>query len=184
MSFWQSRTGREITGDEQSSFVGNFRAIPDNTVVTAIIKNFSMQTSQIGEMYHQIVWTLVDGDFAGAEVKQSLNTQQQNDAKAQRALNMFMRVLKLCNVTLAHNDTPNDGDLAPCKGKILCIKIGNTVIEGRDITYVKEVHKEGALATITGETKPQKVVTSTPELPGGDSALTSYSRAKEGDVPF
>lgn len=188
MGFWDSRTGAPITGDESSSFAGNFRHLPDNTVATAIIKSF-LPTEYQGDKSYQIIWQLIDGDFKGSQAKQRLEVYHADDAKAQRSLNMFMRICKLCDYKLEHSMAPQPEDLAPMKGKILCIKIGNGFIQGEERTWVREVHAEGALETSTGSTP---IVTGTPDkkTQTPESALQRNSAGKKtsedelNDIPF
>lgn len=194
MSFWKSRTGTSITGDEASSFAGNsgkFRSLPDNTIATAMIKNASLNEYN-GEKCYQIVYGLVDGDFKGAEVKQRISPFDIDDKRAERNLNMFMRLFKLCDIKLTHDEAPTDIDMAPLRGKLLCIKIGNGIIQGQDRTWVREVHLSGTLETITGNTQirtvhPELPVMQTQSVNGVESALTRNKNVvpeMDDDIPF
>lgn len=197
MAFFQSRTGRTVNGSEENSFATNFRSLPDNTQAPAAIKKFVVQEYQ-GDIYYQIVWQLVDGDFKGAEVKQTIKPFDQDDIKAERALNMMYRIFTIGGLRTDFQDMPVNEDLAALKGKIMAIKIGNGIIGGEERTWVREVWRDGELETTTGETK---VRTGTPSLPVSgtgippspvvDSALSRNSQRQsavpnlaEDDIPF
>ena len=194
MGFFNSRTGAPITGDEASSFSGNFRALPDNTQAPAMLKSF-VEAEYQGEKFYQLIWKLVDGDFKGAEVKQRITPFDMDDVRAQRSMNMMMRIFKLCGHRTDYENPPTNSDLAPIKGQIMAIKIGNGIIQGEERTWVREVWKEGELETCTGETK---VVTGKPSSspksdPSTESAFDRENRRKaeaakgtdlEDDIPF
>lgn len=159
MAFFKSRTGAPITGNEASSFSGNFANLPDNTQARAIIKSFTVQ-EYMGESYFQLIWKLVDGDFKNCEVKQRITPFEKDDNRAQRNLNMLYRIFNICEHRTDYEDMPQNHDLAEMKGMICSIKIGNGIIQGEERTWVREVWKEGEIETLTGETK---VVTGKPE---------------------
>ena len=129
----------------------------------------------------------------GAEDKQRITPFDADDNRAQRALNMMMRIMILCDHPTEFDNPPEDNDLAPMKGKILSIKIGNGIIQGEERTWVREVWKEGQLETMTGETK---VTTSKPASAPSAKEDSAFDRqrkreeAKKGvdpledDVPF
>lgn len=161
MAFFQSRSGRPVNGSEENSFATNFRSLPDNTQAPAVIKKFIVAEYK-EDVYYQIVWQLVDGDFKGAEVKQTIKPFESDDNKAERALNMMFRIFTIGGLRTDFQDMPTNNDLAPLKGQIMAIKVGNGIIQGEERTWVREVWKEGELETCTGETK---VRTGTPSLP-------------------
>lgn len=196
MAFFQSRTGRPVNGSEENSFATNFRSVPDNTQAPAVIKKFSVQEYQ-GDTYYQVIWQLIDGDHKGAEVKQTIKPFEQDDNKAERALNMMFRIFTIGGLRTDFQDMPINEDLAPLKGQIMAIKIGNGIIQGEERTWVREVWKEGDLETVTGETKVASS-TATPAQPRNqqtpgqvDSALSRNSQRQaaapslaDEDVPF
>ena len=191
MSFFQSKTGRPVNGSEENSFASNFRSLPDNTQAPAVIKRFAVQEYQ-GDTYYQIHWQLVDGDFKGSEVKQTIKPFEQDDNKAERALNMMFRIFTIGGLRTDFQDMPTNNDLAPLKGKIMSIKIGNGIIQGDERTWVREVWREGELDTVTGETKVvSNTATPAQPRPGQvDSALSRNAQRSaapslaEDDVPF
>lgn len=188
--FFASKTGRPITGDEASSFSSNFRSLPDNTTCDAMIKSFRIN-NYLGEDYYQIIWQIVNGDFEGSDVKQRITHDDQDANRAERALNMLMRVLVLCEAKIDYETAPQNEDLAMLHGKILSIKIGNGIIQGEDRTWVREVHKAGVLPVSTGQIK---VSTKEPNKPSQqnspvDSAFSrnqpvSNNALENDDIPF
>ena len=180
MSFWESKTGAPITGDAEVSFAGFFKIIPDGTTARAAIKLF-----ESGPIFYQITWKITDGEFKNREVRQKINVFEMNPDKAQRALNMLMRIYKICGHKPTHSEAPTDADLLPMVGFVCGIKIqewsmlrpDGTMAEGN---WVAEVHPADAEFIV--ETGIKQV--SRP----GDSALTRHSRGNEvklvDDLPF
>jgi len=188
MKFWSSRTGAEITGDENNSFSGNFKNMPDGTIASATIRKFIVNTTQENDVQFQIFWKLIDGDFKGGEVKQTLKPYATDDIAAQRFLNMFMRIYKICGVKPTHENEPTNDDLSEFQGHILCIKIGNGVIEGAERTWVREVHAENAYPTETGNVvahvgQPKQNNSETKATASVDSRKTSLPNDGSG-IPF
>ena len=178
MSFWQSKTGEPITGNEGDSFVSYFASIPDNTQADAVIKAFEPREYNESKNY-QVIWSICSGDFSGCLVKQTINPFDQDAAKSQRALNMMMRFYKLTDYKPTHNNAPSKEDLLPMIGKKFSIKIGNGIIQGKDKTWVREIHAADKLEVKTGHTN---VTTGFP-----DSALSRNSRVADDvsvDIPF
>lgn len=190
MSLFKSRTGAPVTGSESNAFAGNLSHLPDNTQAQAMIKSFTVQEYQ-GEIFFQIIWKLVDGEFKGAEVKQRITPYDADDNRAQRALNMLYRIFTICGHRTDYEETPTDSDLAEMKGTICAIKAGNDIIQGTERTWIREVWSEGKLETITGETK---VVTAKPDAPLKEKVETAFDREAarksaapslaDNDIPF
>ncbi len=183
MSFWHSRTGVKIDGSDENCFANYFPQIPDNTVASAVIKHFTMQTFE-SEDYYQVIWELIDGDYAGSQVRQRISPFDADDNKAQRSLNMLMRLFVLCKIKPSHDGAPSNDELSAFKGIILCIKTGAGVYNSKPFTNVREVHEQGKLATKTG------VVTTIIDKPTS-SVETAFSRneaktsdLRNSDVPF
>lgn len=154
-----SRLGKQITGSESDAFASNFQNIPDNTQAPAMIKAVRVNQYE-GEYYFQITWELVDGDFKGCSVKQTIKPFERDDKKAERALNMLYRIFKLCDHRTDYVSIPANEELAELRGKVLDIKIGNGLIQGVERTWVREVWPHGDLDVTSGV----KVVTSTPAI--------------------
>lgn len=175
MSFFQSRSGNPINGKEENAFAqSSFRNLPDNTQARAAIKRFTLQDYK-GDLSYQIVWHLLDGDFKGAEVKQSIRPFEDDAVKADRALNMMFRVFTIGGLRTDFIDMPNNDDLAPLRGCIMSIKIGNGIIQGEERTWVREVWREGDLETCTGETRVRNEPPAQPHHDMNTPPLSSYA---------
>lgn len=181
MSFWDLSTGSKPTGSEAASFASNFLQIPDNTTANAKIKSFEPKEFD-GQKSFQIVWTLTDGEYKGAMVKQSITPYAPDQQKADRAKEMFVRLYNLCGLKPSHANEPTKQDLEVFAGKTCSIKIGNGIIQDVERTWVREVHEANKLPVETGHT-PVTV---------GSPVESAFSRnprqAKvddlDGDVPF
>src|SRR3990167_9544029 len=131
MSFWQSKTGKAITGNEEDSFAGGFKIIPDGTTAPAMIKTFLVNEADAMNPFYEIQWKLVDGEYKGAQVRQKITCFDSKPEKAERALNMMMRLFKLLGVKPTEG-APTEEDLAPMQGKILGIKIQEWAMDGKN----------------------------------------------------
>lgn len=181
MSFFQSKTGKQLTGSEEDSFAGGFKIIPDGTTAPAMIKTFLINESDAMNQFYEIQWKLVDGEFKGTQVRQKIACFDTKAEKAERALNMLLRLFKLLKIDPTEN-APTEEDLAPMQGKILGIKIQEWSMDGKNGNWVSEVHiADAAFMTETGK---KIEATSRPV----DSALTRNQRAAsvgaEDDIPF
>ncbi len=184
MSFWNSRTGDPITGDEKSSFSSNnnFKHIPDGTTLNAMIINASHFIYE-GEIKYQFIFKAIDGDFQGDEIKKVLSPYDLDDKKAQKSLNIFKRMYILCDLKPTHSDAPTDEDLCDFKFKTLSLKIGNNFINGKEVTWISEFYAQDHFKPETGLTINTEKYKS--EL---DSALTRNSKKNatdlDDDLPF
>ena len=143
MTFWQTMTGAPLTGNEEDSFGGGFVTIPDKTVAVAMIDSFKIhETEKFGTKY-TIKWKIINGDFANRFVNQNLNAFDADATKRDKALNMMMRLYKLCQIKPGNSDAPTDNDLLVFHGKILSIKIGmmENKAEGKKFNFVTEIHE-------------------------------------------
>lgn len=150
-SWWELSTGQKPSGSESASFASNFLQIPDNTTANAKIKSFEPKEFD-GQKSFQIVWTLIDGEYKGAMVKQSITPYAQETVKADRAKEMFVRLYNLCDLKPKHANEPTKEDLSSFNGKACSIKIGNGIIQGVERTWVREVHSADHLPVETGHT--------------------------------
>ena len=188
MSFYQSLTGKPIDGLPENTFAAVFELIPNGTQVPAMIKSFELKQPAEFDAHYQVVWKIVDGEFKGREVRQSIKAFDGNPDKKDRALNMMVRLFKLCEYMPSHQNAPTNQDLFPCLNKVFGIKIqewsmvrpDGSVSEGN---WVSEVHKaDGEFATVTGI----KVVKPSKNL-GVESALTRNNGTRtmlDDDLPF
>lgn len=151
MSWYNLSSGQAPTGSEAASFASNFLQIPDNTTANAKIKSFEPKEFD-GQRSFQIVWTLTDGDYRGAMVKQSITPYAADAVKADRAKEMFVRLYNLCELKPKHANEPTKEDLTAFNGKVCSIKIGNGVIQGVERTWVRECHAANHLPVETGHT--------------------------------
>lgn len=186
MSFWIGQEGKKITGSEEDSFTSVSRIIPDGTSARASIKKalYIDNASQGVENFYLIIYTLADGDFKGSEVQQKIRCFDAKPEKAARAKNMLLRLFKLTNVVLKHNDMPTDSDMAPMQNKIVGIKIREWQFNGKEGNWVPEVHANTPeFVSSTGK----KLEAST-EVPISSYAdKTSKNQAVAGldeDLPF
>ena len=150
MNFFTSKTGKTITGKSEDAFAPDFILIPDGTTAKSSIKSFDLITkvnTYTGqeEKYYQITWKLTEGEFKNREVTQKIKAFDGKPEAIDRALNMMMLVLNLCQCKLHHQDEPGERDLMPCINKILGIKIREWHMEREDGTmmdgnFVSEVH--------------------------------------------
>ena len=152
MSFWTSKSGMPINGSDEYCFTGGFAAIPDGTQAQAMIKSFELKESQDYAPRYSIRWKLMDGKFKGREVNQNIYAFERDAEKADKALNMMMRIYKLCGYVPKHEDAPTNNDLMPMQGKVCSIKISLYVgkKDGKEYNNVVEVHAGGVLPTIEG----------------------------------
>ena len=189
-SFWLSGTGEVPTGLPEDAFVGNFTIIPEGSVASAMIKSFTLiekENKYTGstDRFYQIIFRLLDGDFASREVIQKIKCFDGKPEQIQRALNMLKLVMQLCDFKPTHSDAPKDIELIPMVNKVVSIKIGewsmpkadgSGVIEGN---FVRECWASGAIPTERG-VKAEAVHRPT------DSALQRNAGMPEldNDLPF
>lgn len=156
MSFWESQLG-EITGSAADAFAKSFEVIPNNTRALAEIKSFK-HDSQNEFTFLNITWSLVEGEFKGAEVNQKLKVfggnKYDKDPERTRfkALNMLKLLYQTLNIKPKSNDAPTDNDLLAFQGKRAGIKIRETEPNDRGMQYnwVSEVHKPDNFESVTG----------------------------------
>lgn len=178
MSFWNLSDGSKPSGSDSASFASNFGHVPDGTQANAIITNF-VPSDFGGEKLYQVTWKLIDGDFANTMVKQSINPFSPDEKKANRSKNMFMRLYNLAELKPTHSNAPTENDLIPFLGLKCSVKAGNSIIEGKEKTWIREVHAMDKLEVKTGHTP---VTTGFP-----DSALSRNPRVNDdliSDIPF
>ena len=196
MSFWNSRSGVAIDGSDENSFVKNFSIIPDGTTAKAQIKRFELieknnQLTGEPDVYYQINWRIIDGEFKNREVGQKIKCFYGKPEAIDRALNMLKRVFDLCNFKPNHSNAPTAQDIMACNNKILGIKIrewqqpkkdGSGFAEGN---FVAEVHQiTDKFVCETGEKLPM------PEMRSAqvDSAFSrnekNFSSYADDQIPF
>lgn len=176
-----SRFGRQITGSEQASFSSVSSHIPNNTQACAMIKSFKINQFE-GEHVFQILWKIIDGDFANKIVKQTIKPFEKKDSAAERHLNMLYRIFLLCGHRTDYMGMPDNDDLAKMNGNVLSIKIGNGIIQGQERTWVREVWHEGEIETKTGESDHagEKNI----HQPTNQLSAEEMKKEVDRDVPF
>src|SRR5689334_979041 len=101
MSFFTSRSGKPITGDDSSSFTPDFSQIiiPNGTRAVGIIKKISIVENPDSPypQYRKIVevqFKLVDGEFVGNQVSLKIKCFYGTNDSIDMGLNMLFRLLK------------------------------------------------------------------------------------------
>lgn len=180
MSFWTSRTGLEIDGSDKNAFNDSFATIPDGTMAPAMIKTFELQESEQWGPRYSIRWRIMEGDFKGREINQSIYAFADKPEKVDKALNMLMRVYKLCDHKPTHKDAPTTQDLSPMQGKMCGIKIAMLIgkEDGKERNYVSEVHSLAGFEAKTGA--PVAKTTSQPVRRHTDDEIANL----HDDLPF
>jgi hypothetical protein len=193
--FWASRTGGQITGSDKDSFLPDFTIIPNGTTAKAQIKKFELveqvnKFTQSEEVFYEITWKIIDGDFKSREVSQKIKPFVEKAESIDRALNMLKRVFDLCNYKPTHANAPTSQELMAMHNKILGIKIrewsqpkrdGSGFMEGN---FVSEVH------AITDQFKVEvgeKLATPVINSSSPESALNRNPRIPvdlDSDIPF
>lgn len=141
-NFWELSTGEKPTGSAESAHLGSFKIIPDGSTATALIKDFIYDEK--ANLYN-LNWSISAGEFKGRVIFQKIKCFDAKESIRDRSLNMLKRIYDLTSHKPTHGDAPTTQDLAPMKGKILGIKIGEwsmikddgSLSEGNN---VQEVH--------------------------------------------
>jgi hypothetical protein len=160
MSFWESELG-EITGTAADAFTKTFTQIPDGTMALARIESFITQEyKNTGFKFLEILWSLTDGDFKGANVKQKLkvfggDSKDKDPLRTKhRSLNMLRLIYQLFNIKPKHANEPTEEDLSVFIGKVAGIKIRETepdpAQDGKQYNWVSEVHDSKGFKCETG----------------------------------
>jgi len=185
------------TGDPSKAFVQDFTTIPEGTKALATIKAFEVvnkEATQYGDAtkFFQVTWKLVDGDFKNREVIQKIKCFEGKPEQIERAKNMLVLLMKLCDYTPTHNNEPTTQELSMMRGKIVGIVIGEWSMPKQDGSgnlegnFVREAHPSKDFESETGV---KTEVTYTPSL---DSAFSRDKARRDAaakdeldsDVPF
>lgn len=185
-SFWELSNGQKPTGDASAAHTASFGIIPDGTQAPAIIKDFVLDESGKLPVF-KITWRITDGDFKNRLVFQKIQAFDEKESKKDKAIEMMMRVYKLCDHKPTHANTPTNSDLSPMQGKTLGIKIqewsmvrsDGTLSEGN---WVSEVHKVDAeFQTVTGV---KSVQTGRPSTVESAFSRNASLPVDDTDIPF
>lgn len=183
MSFWKSQSGAVIDGSEEHSHTGSFKIIPDGTTAPAVIKEIEF-TEFDGKEHYQVSYQLVSGDYKGQMVRQKIHCFDADSKKRDRAVNMLMRLHKLCNVSPAHSDAPTSEDLLPLKNRVIGIKIQEWFANGKEGNWVSAIYPvDEKFVTETGVKLQHVNEANYNEI---DSALNRNAKSGllDDDVPF
>ncbi len=197
-SFWDSRTGAQITGSDKDSFLPDFTVIPNGTTAKAQIKKFELiekTNTYTGkeEAFYEIIWKIIDGEFKNREVSQKIKPFVEKPESIDRALNMMKRVFDLCNYKPSHGNAPTNQDLLMLNNKICGIKIlewfgkepkadGSGFPNGNFVSQVHAINEQFKVETGI-KLQPPEVSSSAPQ-----SALNRHPQGHaidvDSDLPF
>lgn len=195
MSFWKSESGAQITGTPEKAFIQDFTTIPEGTRALSSIKKFEVVNKEAtqyadAQKFIQITHKLVDGEFRNREVVQKIKCFDGKPEQIERAKNMLMLVMKLCDYRPSHSNEPTTADLSEMVGKVVGIVIGEWSMPKSDGSgmmegnFVREVHKSEGFECETG-VKAEVVHTPNSHV---DSAFSRNSKSGsddlEMDIPF
>lgn len=184
MSFWEVN-GVKPTGKPEDAFTDSFTIVPDGTQANAMISSAKVSVYNDGEKTDiKIYWKLVDGDFKGSVIKQTIKVFDSKDDKRLKALNMLKLIMDLCGFRPSHGGDPSDEDLAELKGNICGIKIRQWQMQNEQTgiwgegNWVSEVHKD--IEVLTGNAlKP--IVHNNVNSQSND---VDWSKGLDDDLPF
>ena len=192
-AFWNSGTGKVITGKPEDSFVKDFTMIPDGTIANSKIIKFHLvdklnEYTGTNDKYYEVIFKLTDGDFVKREVGMKIKVFDAKPETRDRNLNLLKLIMDLCAFKPTHNNAPVDDDLLPMIGKMVSVKIVQWDVVTKDGKFldgnrVSEVYKSGSIPTETGELK---IVTHAPTQQG-DSALQrnqGHLDVPDDSIPF
>lgn len=159
--FWNSGTGKTITGLPQDSFLKDFTLIPDGTIANSTIIKFCLidkinEYTGTNDKCYEVTFKLSDGDFVKREVRMKIKVFDSTPETRDRNLNLLKLIMDLCHFKPTHNNAPSDDDLSPMIGKFVSVKIVQWDIvtkEGKQLegNRVSEVYKSLSVPTETGQ---------------------------------
>jgi hypothetical protein len=124
MSFWSTSTGEDLrqTDGTYEAEGGNLEPIPNNTTAVAMIDEAKWDTTQIGDQFVSLRWTVLSPpEYKNRKVFQKLWIRDPDprakdaDKKRDNAKKMFAAIDKNCGgKLLSTDDEPNDERLGTC----------------------------------------------------------------------
>lgn len=124
MSFYKTSTGKVATGALADAMTPTFGLIPNNTVALASLESIQFDKYQDNPEFINIKWLIKEGKYAGFMVRHKLDVNSTSTEKRDRALNMLVRLFKICEVTPQNPEAaPTQVDFDKCKSKELGIRI-------------------------------------------------------------
>lgn len=184
------------TGDPSKAFVQDFTTIPEGTRALATVKAFEVvnkEATQYGDAtkFFQVTWKLIDGEFKNREVTQKIKCFDGKPEQIERAKNMLVLIMKLCDYIPTHDNEPTTQELSMMRGKVVGIVIGewsmpkqdgSGVIDGN---FIREVHPSNGFVAETG------VKTEVTYTPAAESAFSRDKARRDApkddldsDIPF
>ena len=169
MSFWQSKSGKPITGKLEDAALPEFSVIPEGTMALAAIHAFEVienadSSYEDTKKFYQITWKLTQGEFKNRQVTQKLKCFAGKPEAIDRNLNMLKLVMDLCKFKPSHGEAPTSQDLMPMVGMVLGVKIrewsllkkdGSGMMEGN---FVSEVYSSVGFQEEVGTKVEHKMI--------------------------
>tara|TARA_R110000868_G_scaffold161317_1_gene391512 strand:- start:16878 stop:17450 length:573 start_codon:yes stop_codon:yes gene_type:complete len=183
------------TGDPSKAFVQDFTTIPEGSKALATIKAFEVVDKDATQYsgatkFFQVTWKLTTGDFTNREVQQKIKCFDGKPEQIERAKNMLVLVMKLCDYTPSHNNEPTTQELASLCGKIVGIVIGEWSMPKADGSgnmegnFVRECHKSEGFACETGVKAEVKYAAPAPDSAFSRNKPQEDDLFPDSDVPF
>lgn len=185
------------TGDPSKAFIQDFTTIPEGTRALATIKAFEVVNKEATQYndatkFFQVTYKLVSGDFKNREVIQKIKCFEGKPEQIERAKNMLVLIMKLCDYTPAHNNEPTTQELSMMRGKVAGIVIGEWSMPKKDGSgmldgnFVRECWKSEGFESETG------VKTEVTYTPAAESAFSRDKARRDAaakddldmDIPF
>ena len=147
MSFLTLKSGSRATGSAEGAFVSQFRVIPNNSKLLAVISKFEKKSNSNGP-YWQVTWEVVQGEFKGQSIWQFLSLHNPNYPDlADRNKEMFARIFVCCGMAIPEIE-PDAYKLAQMQGKVCGIKVIEKTYEKdgetKEKNEISEVHPSDA----------------------------------------
>lgn len=142
-----------ITAPVDGSFDMNIQSIPDGTIAKSLIEEakwecFTNPETGVEQTFIKLTWSIVDGEFANRKVFQKMHVQDQDQSKAQRALQMFAAIdANAGGKIMATGTMPDDMMLSMSLQNVpMMITISEWSMNGKSGNYVSAVSRAQAPA--------------------------------------
>lgn len=180
--FWKLSSGQAPSGTEDAAHLSNFSVIPSGTTAIALLKAVKRDENDNDGVHYGLQWKLADGEFANRVIFQKIKCFSQKPETRDRALEMLMRLYKLCGYQPTHSNEPSEVDFQHLKGKMLGVKINQWAFNGKEGNNIAEIHAAEGFQSVTGD-KPI-VHSSVPEGLSMSSNSRNVSNDLLGDIAF
>jgi len=178
MSFYSPMSNMTIDGSDENSNLKEFDLIPDGTQVPVVIQD-AVFTPAVGEyeQRYDVTYQIAEGEYKKQVVRQKIKCFDLDPIKRDRAVNQLMRLFKLCETKPTHTNAPANEDLAPLKGKVIGINIGQWDFNGKQGNFVRGTYAiDDKFETKTGRFIEPKTTTPAPTTQGTVNL--------DDDIPF